>query len=370
MASVTVPGSPAVPPGPAAPPDEPRPRAFCVALGSNGPAKMTGQSAQEFTPALSQASIAWIDITVDSMAEGAPPAATSLGFSPSLVTSLLVHPTSAYEDLETEMGLAVPAIRIDNLQVKVASLFILLRKGLIVTLHSPEIGRMGRLYRYADIVMKKIKPSLAWNDRLTVFLTRILDENNDSNFAGLRKIEEEGGKIGRLLIEPTHLRPEVGKEIYHMKQALITYLDALWATLDVINSLRYGDAEIISDDTRLLQRVTILGEDVNRHISLSEQMSTVLASGLEVLQSIYNNQLTQLNNRMSYVVSLFTVLGTAVLVPNTLATIGPEALGMSNRDPMWLIFLGTLTLLSAGTAYALTRHWLGASDPASARTEK
>lgn len=353
------------PPAPGAPPG-PQPRAFCVAVGPNGPVKLTGQSAEEFTPTVSQASIAWIDLTLGSMAEDAPPAAASLGFSPSLAASLLARPTSAYEDLETELGVAVPAVRVENLQVRVTPLLIFLRKGLIVTLHSPEIGRMGRLYRYADIVMKKFKPSLAWNDRLTAFLIRILDENNDSNFAGLRKIEEEGGKIGQLLIEPTTIRPEVGKEIYQMKQALIAYLDALWATLDVVNSLRYGDAEIITDEPKLLQRVTILGEEVNRHISLSEQMSTVLASGLEVLQSIYNNQLTMLNNRMSYVVSLFTVLGTAVLVPNTIATIGPEAFGMNNRDPAWLASLGVLTLFSAVAAWVLTRRWLRTPAPASA----
>ncbi|MEM3086521.1 MAG: CorA family divalent cation transporter [Halobacteria archaeon] len=333
----------------------PPPRAFCVALGANGPLKLTGQSVQDFSAALSQASIAWIDLTLDHLAEEAPAAASSLGFSQALATALLARPTSAYEDLETELGLAVPAVRIDALQVRVTPLLVLLRKGLIVTLHSPEIGRMGRLYRYADIVMKKLKPSLAWNDRLTLFLTRILDENNDSNFAGLRKIEEEGGKIGKLLIEPASIRPEVGKEIYQMKQALIAYLDALWATLDVVNSLRYGDAETITDEPRLLQRVAILGEEVNRHISLSEQMSTVLASGLEVLQSIYNNQLTILNNRISYVAFLLALAGTAFLAPNTLATIGPEALGLERGSPLWLPLLGLSSFVSTLVVYTVIR---------------
>ncbi len=343
-------------PAPPAPGASPPPRAFCVVLGPNGPVKLTGESPRDFNGAIAQASIAWIDLTQDDLGREAPAAASALGFSADLVTRLLSsRQLSAYEDLETELGLALPAVRVAELQVRTSPLLILLRKGLIVTFHTPEIGRMGRLYRYADIVMKKIKPSLAWNDRLTIFLTRILDENNDSNFAGLRKIEDEGGKIGQLLIEPTSVRPEIGREIYQMKQALIRYLDTLWATLDVLNSLRYGDAEIIADEPRILQRITILGEDVNRHISLSEQMSTVLASGLEVLQSIYNNQLTVLNNRISYVAFLLALAGTAFLAPNTLATIGPEALGLERGSPWWLPLLGLSSVVSTLIVYVIIR---------------
>jgi magnesium transporter len=50
-------------------------------------------------------------------------------------------------------------------------------------------------------------------------------------------------------------------------------------------------------------------------------MSNVLSSGLEVMQSIYNNQLQNLNNRFALVTAYLTVLGTAFLVPNTIATI-------------------------------------------------
>jgi len=50
-------------------------------------------------------------------------------------------------------------------------------------------------------------------------------------------------------------------------------------------------------------------------------MSNVLSSGLEVRQSIYNNQLQNLNNRYALVTAYLTVLGTGFLVPNTIATI-------------------------------------------------
>ncbi len=85
---------------------------------------------------------------------------------------------------------------------------------------------------------------------------------------------------------------------------------------------------------KLLDRMGFLAEDVSHQIGLAEHMSDVLASGLEVLQSIYNNQLQAMNNRMAYLMTYLTVLGTAVLVPNTLATIfGNSAFGMAPRIP-------------------------------------
>ncbi len=123
-----------------------------------------------------------------------------------------------------------------------------------------------------------------------------------------------------------------------MKHALITYLNTLWASWEVINSLRYGDAEIISDNSKLLQRIGILSDDINRQIALSEHMSEVLASGLEVLQTIYNNQLQMLNNRLAFVATWLAILATAVMVPNTIATVfGIASIG-ENMDPLWAYF--------------------------------
>ena len=106
-----------------------------------------------------------------------------------------------------------------------------------------------------------------------------------------------------------------------MKHVLIDYLNVLWATKDVVDSLRYGDSDLITNDEKLLGRIGILSDNIDRHIELSEQMSNVLSSGLEVMQSIYNNQLQSVNNRFALVTAYLTVLGTALLVPNTIATI-------------------------------------------------
>jgi magnesium transporter len=149
-------------------------------------------------------------------------------------------------------------------------------------------------------------------------------------------------------MNPETPRNLLGPQIYGMKHALITYLNALWETVDVIHDVRYGDAELLTNDPKLLERVGLLAEDVNRQIGLAEHLSEVLASGLEVLQSIYNNQLQVLNNRMALIMTYLTVLGTAVLVPNTLATIfSNSAFAMVPTDLFWYVPLLVISTLLA-----------------------
>jgi len=79
----------------------------------------------------------------------------------------------------------------------------------------------------------------------------------------------------------------------------------------------------------------------------------VLASGLEVLQSLYNNQLQILNNRMSLTMTWLTILGTAVLVPNTLATIFGFVFGLE-----WKLIIWSLAVITISTVGAtLLAYW-------------
>ena len=103
-----------------------------------------------------------------------------------------------------------------------------------------------------------------------------------------------------------------------MKHALITYMNALWDSVDVLHALRYGDAELITNEDKILDMISVMTDEVKSQIGLAEHMSEVLASGLEVMQTIYNNQLQTINNRFSLVITYLTIVGTAVLVPNTI----------------------------------------------------
>lgn len=334
---------------------QPNGRAVCVALPIAGgkPLKLIGNIPQDFISLLKDSSVAWLNFPVKDVTKDADEISMSLGFGSSLVHTILSSHLSAYEDRDTEMGLMIPAVMVEKFNVTMSPILILMRKGLIVTIHNGDVKRLIRFSRYADTFMRKIKPNLTSQDKLSIILTRIIEENSDSNFEHLRYLEEQGDGLSKGLLDTNTPRGVLAPEIYNMKHALITYLDALWATLDVINSLRHGDAELMTDDRKLLARIGILSDDVNRHISLSEHMSEVLASGLEVLQSIYNNQLQMLNNRLAFTMTWLTILGTAVLVPNTLATIfSNPAFNMGPEDKTWYSALLIIsTVVSTWLAY-------------------
>ncbi|HWR27227.1 MAG TPA: CorA family divalent cation transporter [Candidatus Thermoplasmatota archaeon] len=323
--------------------------AFYVSLSKDGvTTKQESDNISEIVGHLREDALEWMDFTVENINEDSFVIATSLKFSLQLVASVVADRYSSYEDLDTELGLMLPAVRVDQFDVNVHPLLIFIRKNLILTIHPKDVVRLQKIYRYADIFMKKIRQDLPWNDKLTILLTRIIDENNQKNFNGLRMIEEEGDELGKYMVDISLPRVEIGNDIYKMKHALITYLNTLWASWDVINSLRYGDAETITDNQKLLQRVGILGDDINRQIALSEHMSEVLASGLEVLQSVYNNQLQILNNRLALMVGYLTIIGTALLVPNTIATIaGNQMFPFTTMDiPAYLALLIGSTIIA------------------------
>jgi magnesium transporter len=276
---------------------------------------------EEILPAVQDARIVWVDFMVEDMETEGEAIATKLGFQPNLTLTLLKGYYANYEDREVELGLMVPVVGVTKLEVNVNPLLILIKKGLIVTIHRGKSRRLMKFSRYANTFMRKIPSEASWHDVLTIVLIRILDENNNRNFDHLREIEDQADDLSKDLMDPKTPRTKVGPEIYNMKHALITYMNTLWATLDVLDSLRYGDAEVLTDDVGLLKRINLLADDVNRQLSLSEHMSEVLASGLEVLQTIYNNQLQMLNNRLAFLATWLAIAGTAVLVPNTLATI-------------------------------------------------
>jgi len=336
--------------------------AYYVSLGTDGiPKKVESDDISEIVSMLKEDALEWMDFSVENINEDSYFIASSLKFSLQLTASVLSKRHSAYEDLDTELGIMVPAVRVDKFDVKVYPLLILIRKNLIVTIHPREVVRLQKIYRYADIFIKKIRHDIPWNDKLTILLTRIIDENNEKNFNGLRMIEEEGDELGKYMVDVKAPRTKIGDEIYHMKHALITYLNTLWASWDVVNSLRYGDAETISDNQKLLQRIGILGDDISRQIALGEHMSEVLASGLEVLQTIYNNQLQMLNNRLAFVATWLAIMATAVMVPNTIATIfGIASIG-EYMDPMWAYFwILSSTVIATVIMYLILRQkkWL------------
>ncbi|MBI2559491.1 magnesium transporter CorA [Candidatus Woesearchaeota archaeon] len=324
---------------------------FCVAMLKNGSTVKIEGRIEEFLQTIKESDFSWVNVQVDNLEEDSGKVAYLLGFTPSIISELVKQRFSGYEDLTTELSLLLPAVRVKALDVEVNKLIILIKNNIIVTIHGEHITRLVKFARYAVTFFKKVPKNLDDIDKISLVLVRILDENNERNFDGIRSIQEQGEEISKYLIETTGFRQQLGSDIYKMKHALISYLEALWASLDVIHYLRYGDAELVTDDPIILQKIGMLSTDLTRQISISEQMSSVLASGLEVLQSIYNNQLTQLNNRLSLLAVWMAVVGTAFIVPNTIATVFGTPVGEHvGWHTQLVIMLGT-TLISVIFVY-------------------
>lgn len=314
--------------------------------------KHLADTPQECLPVLATAHLSWIDFAVNDVYSDGKMIAKTFGFSDELSARILSDDKSNYYDFNEEFGMRFPSVRVETLAVQVIPLAIFVRQGLVLTVHSTTSNRLVKFSRYADSFFQKIPKDAGEPEQLTVLLARIINENNDRNFDYLRELEEQGDLLSSQLVKNEIEREKVGKDVYRMKHALIRYLDTLWASLDVINALRHGDPNLLTNDKEILRQFTLMADDINRQIQLSEHMSSVLVSGLEVMQTIYNNQLQLLNNRMTHVMTWLTVLGTAVLVPNTLATVMSS---LSDLDPLqhipYISVLILSTLLATFGAY-------------------
>lgn len=314
-----------------------RPWFFVGLLPSGVSSKESSESPVSFRPALDKIAIGWVDyVTGAEFDKEALAAAVQVGFSAGLVSALLQQSPNSYQDNDSELGIRLPSVQVRGLEVEAPPLLILIRKNVVCTIHPHSVDRrFSQLRRYGDTILKKIPADTPDTGKLSMLVARIIDHNSDRNFEHLRQIEAQGDNLNAILMDPNAPRVKLGTEIYRLKHAILVYLDALWSTVDVIDTIRYGDAELISDDPKLLDKFRTLGEDVNRQMGLAEHMSEVLSSGLQVLQTIHNNELQNLNNRLALLMTYLTIIGTAVLVPNTLATIlgnsvfsiGPEGLG-------------------------------------------
>jgi len=321
--------------------DGERPKFICVTIPPSPfkIAKVTSADPEDLTGIAKEGVLTWIDYIADNYDEELRTVGCKFGFSEQMIRRLIIDSCGAYEDNDTELGLVVPAIQIKALDVDVRPIAILVGKNLIITIHERNITRLVQFSRYADTWISKLPVQMPTCDKLTLVLSRIIGVNNDRNFEQLRQIEGKADDISRSLLDPTVHYMETGRYIYEVKHSLIIYLNAMWRSLDLINRLRYGDAEIISDNPKVLQNISNLAMSVTKHISLSEHMSEVLVSGTTVLQTLHNNQLLVINNRLLLVTTWMTIIGTMVLVPNTLATIISYMYTVPEEHFLWTVAL-------------------------------
>lgn len=356
--------------------EPPQKRWFCMSLESTGKTfKKEAETPSSFLEIVDRSLVTWVDYITDDPFNDLPKVAAQMGFGETCISSLPSCEQLNYQDFDNELWMRFPSVQIRGTDVKDHPFLILLRKNLVLTLHVRLVDkRFIRLRRYSETILRKIPTDTKPEDRLTILLSRIIDANNDSNFRHLRVIEEFGDELNRDLMDQHTDKAQLGPKIYEMKHALIIYMNALWESVDVLQTIRYGDAELLTDDPKLGFLFSAMVDQVKTQIGLSEHMSEVLASGIEATQAIYNNQLTIannqltisnnqltiLNNRLAKLAAYLAIIGTALLIPNTIATILGNSVWSYGPQHLSLYLFLMIGATVAGSLFMW--YWIGKKD--------
>ena len=221
----------------------------------------------------------------------------------------------------------------------------------MVTIHDDYGGKITRLYNYSNTLLRKLpKEPDNWSDRQTILVARIIDELCETNFSILRLIVERTEQLELDLAGSRQVQRDLSLELSDMKTSLLTFLNAVWATYDTVHNLKYGDADMISDDEPILAKFEIILGRLDRQIQMSENVMQVVATGVNVIQA-------EVSNKLAILIVWLTVAGTAVLVPNTLATVF-SIFPSHETNFIWMLpAIIISTILSAFVTYRYTKRW-------------
>lgn len=294
--------------------------------------------------------LTWIECVVDNIVGETPNILEKLGILMD-PTVLLSGYVSSYEDRGDTLGLMIPFVIPGNNTTQTTPLLIFMKKDLVVTIHDDYGGKITRLYNYSTTLLRKLpKDPENWGDRQTILLARIIDEISETNFSILRLIVDRTEQLELDLAGSRQIQRDLSVELSNMKTSLLTFLNAVWATYDTVHNLKYGDADMISDDEPVLAKFEVILSRLDRQIQMAENLMQMIATGINVIQ-------TQVSNKLSILVVWFTVAGTAVLVPNTLATVFSI---FPDHEANFHWMLPTIifsTIASAWFTYRYTKSW-------------
>jgi magnesium transporter len=283
-------------------------------LRDGTPFKRPTVELDELSEIVSSGFLTWIECVVDSITDETPKILEkcSISMDASLLLSGYV---SSYEDRGDTLGLMIPFVVPGNNKALTAPILIFMKKDLIVTIHDDYGGKITRLYNYAPTLLRKLPKNVdTWADGQTILLARIIDEISEANFSILRLIVERAEQFEIDIAGSRQVTRDISFELSDMKTSLLTFLNAIWASYDNVHNLKYGDAEMISDDEIILGKFEVILGRLDRQIQMAENVMQMVATGVNVVQA-------EVTNKITIFIIWWTVAGTAALVPNTLATV-------------------------------------------------
>ena len=309
------------------------------------PFKKESINLEEAAKTVSLGNLTWIEVVVDDIVEEAPKILERLDFSMSASTLLSGYITE-YEDAGDTLGIMVPFIFTGESRTQTSPCLIFMKKDLILTIHDDYGGKITKLYNYSTSLMRKLPQSPeTWAERQTMLLFRLLDEISETNISVLRSIVERAEQIEIDLAGSRQISRDLSLELSNMKRSVLSFLNAVWATHDVIRNIKYGDPDMISDDDDVLEKFEVVLATLDRQIQMAENVLEVISTGITAINTESSNQLTKL-------IVWLTVAATAVLVPNTLATVfGIPDLHISY---IWVI---PILIIATTISIVITYRW-------------
>lgn len=302
--------------------------------------------------------VTWVNCPVEDMKKNGVEVATHFGFTADMMERLLRGRYSSFVDNDTEFGMMLPAIVMDGTKVDTHEVFILIRDGLLLSIHDRHVTRFARFIRYAEVFIKKIHPDWPKMDQLTLILVRLIDENNRRNFISLKGMTSEVDNLQRAFANERLGIAKIGDKIQRVRHTLVKLLSVLWENYDVMRVLQQGDVQLLSTRPELLDRLNKIMKENSTYIQLGENLANIIGSGVEAIQDYYQIRLIRLNNVLSFTMTWLGILGTIFLVPNTIATaMASTTYDLRPEDWWWytLLLVGS-TLISTYLTYKVIRR--------------
>ena len=312
--------------------------------------KLSNVKAEEVSSVSSTCAVSWTEYIVDDLLEAAKEVtqALTITLEPS---TLLGSYLSGYEDSGDTLGLMFPIITFSGSKVRPTPLLVYIRKDNVITIQDEQAGKILRLSEYANRFFSRLptKPE-EWADRQTTLLIRIIDELSEHNFTVLRMIVESAEQIEIDLAGLRQIPRDLTLEMSNIKTSVLRFLNSIWATHTTVHSLRYGDPDMISDNDVILAKFDPILAGLERQIQMAEHVLEVLTAGMNVLQ-------TEVSNKLGGFLLWLTVVGTAVLVPNTLATVYGAFPAAEGEELPRLVGLVLSTAAATFASYWVVHKW-------------
>jgi Mg2+ and Co2+ transporter CorA len=335
--------------------------ASCVYYKDNRtPSLKFSTDIKDFLEVYKQSTVTWVNCPVDDVRKNACEVAQAFGFTASMIDRLLHGRYSASVDDDTEFGMMLPAVVMDSGKVGTHVVFVLIKEGLILTIHGRHVTRFARFIRYAEVFIKKIHPDWSRADQLTMVLLRLIDENNRRNFMTLKAMTGEVDNLQRAFANENLGIAKVAMKVQRIRHTLVKLLSVLWENYDIMRILQQGDIMLLSTRPELLDKFNKIKTENSRYIQLGENLANIIGSGAEAMQDYYQIRLVRMNNVLSFASTWLGILGTIFLVPNTLATaMSVSSYNLGPGDAWWytILLIVATALSSVATFLVIRKMW-------------